>query len=84
MDASHPASCCTRAALVVHFLPSLCITKLTMAAAVVQAPDSALQDSFKALELSYGDKQFAKQQLSVEEKQASDAPHCSHAPLTFS
>jgi hypothetical protein len=44
-----------------------------MAAVVVQAPVSALQDSFKALELSYGDKQFAKQQLSGEEKQASGA-----------
>jgi hypothetical protein len=41
---------------------------------VVQAPVSALQDSFKALELlSYGYKQFAKQQLSGEEKQASGA-----------
>lgn len=46
---------------------------ITMAAVVVQAPVSALQDSFKALELSYGDKQFAKQQLSGEEKQASGA-----------
>jgi hypothetical protein len=54
-----------------------------MAVAVVQAPVSALQDSFKALELSYRDKQFVKQQLSVGEKQASDAPRCSHAPLTI-
>lgn len=54
-----------------------------MAAVVVQAPVSALQDSFKALELSYRDKQFAKQQLSGEEKQASHGPRRYHAQADY-